>query len=143
MQEYRRSNFFTEKKYQLKYTFVIVMAMLLAAIVATATVYWDMTQSGTINSLANHVFSWDKYMVRIIFLVVAAFLGGVFLSHKIIGPVRRLENMLSDINKGKFDVHIELRTGDDFKGISEQINTLAKKLKALSEKQPAIKKEFK
>lgn len=140
MQEYRRNKFFTQKKYQLKYTAVIMLAMLLVAVVVSTTAYWDFSHS--VRYVAEPI-KWSKYIVRIAFLLVVAFLCGIFLSHKIIGPIERLEKILEKINSGKFNVNIKLRTGDEFKKIAEEINKLTSKLKSISKQYPQIKDEFK
>lgn len=142
MQEYRRKQFFTNKKYQLKYTSIIILAMLLIAVVIGATIYRDFSQLLSAQYITEPV-SWDKYAVRIVFLLVTVFFIGIFFSHKIIGPLNRLEVMLREMNSGKFDGSIKLRTGDDFRKLSEEINNLASKLKFISEKHPQIKDDFK
>lgn len=141
MQELRRKKFLTEKKYQFKYTAFIILAMLLMALVISVTAYWDFAQVTSDKYIINSI-QIEKYIVRIGFLLVIAFLVGIFLSHKIIGPVRRLENMMVKINKGEFNVKINLRSGDDFSKFAKELNHLAAKLKILAEKHPEIVQEM-
>ena len=116
--------------------------MLLIAVVIGVTIYRDFSQLLSAQYITEPV-SWDKYAVRIVFLLVTVFFIGIFFSHKIIGPLNRLEVMLREMNSGQFDGSIKLRTGDDFRKLSEEINNLASKLKFISEKHPQIKDDFK
>ena len=142
MTKFKRKKFLTDKKYQLKYTSVIMLAMLIVAIVISGTLYWDVSRTLTTEKV-NELMQWDKYIIRVVLLLFAAFLGGIFLSHKIVGPIQRIENSLKKINNGEFDVDIKLREGDEFIKISDEINNIASKLKSLSEKRPELKDEFK
>ncbi len=115
--------------------------MILVVFVICATIYWDFSQILYLQHL-NEPISWDKYIIRLLFLLTTVFLAGIFFSHKIIGPLNRLEKMARNINRGEFDVKIKLRIGDDFKRLGTEMNELAEKLKNLSEKYPQIKEEF-
>jgi nitrate/nitrite-specific signal transduction histidine kinase len=117
--------------------------MLLVALVLFASVYWDYMQFFYYVAYSAESISIEKYMIRLIFLIITAFLCGIFLSHKIIGPVSRLEDMIKKINSGDFDVKINLRSGDDFKGFAEQVNNLASRLKHLSQKYPGLEQDLK
>ncbi|MFC2091488.1 HAMP domain-containing protein [Elusimicrobiota bacterium] len=138
MEEYRRKHFFTNIKYQIKYTSVIVFFMLLISFVIGAMIYWDLSHTFVGNTILEPV-RLDKYIIRIGFVLLIALLSGIFLSHKIIGPLRRLEKMVADINAGKFDVRINLRIGDDFRELAQQLNILAENMKSISDDNPGIK----
>lgn len=128
MTNYRRRHYLTEKKYQIRYTLVILLAMLLVAFIIGGLTYWDLS-SNLGKERALELMRWDAYIFRVAILLLAAFLSGIFLSHKIIGPIRRIENALRDMNEGQYDVNLKLRFGDELYGISEEINKLGEKLK--------------
>ncbi|MFH1415782.1 MAG: hypothetical protein ABIH89_06825 [Elusimicrobiota bacterium] len=125
----------------MKYTLIIVVSMLLIAVVISATMYWDLSQVFFIKRLSEPV-DWEKYFIRVILLLCAVFISGIFFSHKIIGPLSRLEDMLRDMNRGKFKGRIKLRDGDDFKDLGDELNTLSDKLEAISEKYPEVSEKF-
>ena len=137
-----RKEYLTNKKYQLKYTLVIVLAMLIVAVVIGATAYWDIC-SGLSIEQAEKLMQWDKYIFRVVFLIFGAFIAGVFLSHKVIGPLRRIEESLEKINNGNFDINIKLRSGDEFQKVADGVNELSEKLRSLSEKNSEVRNEFK
>ena len=69
-------------------------------------------------------------------------MAGIFFSHKIIGPLSRIEETMKKMNKGDFGRYLKLRTGDEFLGLSDQINELAARLRKLSEEDPDFKEKF-
>ncbi len=141
MEEIHRKKYITRKSYQAKYTFVIVCAVLVAAAAVMAAVYRDLTAAYP--EAAADIFQWEKYFTRLGVIIVLALLLGLFLSHKIIGPVLRLSSALTRINKGDFKVRIKLRSGDEFLRLGDEINVLAAKLESLSKEKPEIKDKFK
>jgi methyl-accepting chemotaxis protein len=50
------------------------------------------------------------------------------LSHRIAGPVFRLERDLEEIAEGRFDRRITFRKKDEMRGIAEKINKLLDKV---------------
>ena len=141
MTKYRRKRYLTDKKYQIRYTSVIMLAMLMMAIVIGGLTYWDISNSIGQHQV-NEIMRWDAYILRVFLLLAAAFLTGIFLSHKIIGPVRRIEKALEDINNGNFDVNLIIRSGDEFMHISDEINMIALKLKTAAEKDSQVVNDF-
>ncbi|MFW6134534.1 MAG: HAMP domain-containing protein [Elusimicrobiota bacterium] len=139
---YKRKNYLTEKKYQIKYTSVIILAMLIVAVVIGAATYWDISSNLSVEQ-AIDLMQWDKYIIRIILLIAAASIAGIFLSHKIIGPIHRLEDAIEELNNGEFDVKLKLRSGDEFSNLAEQVNTLSTRLKKYSKDHPELKNNFK
>jgi len=142
MKYYKRHSFLTEKKYQLKFTSVIILSMLIVATVIAATTYWDISSALTIQS-AKELMQWDKYIVRVVLLLIAAFLAGIFLSHKIIGPIYRLEDFVKRLNEGKFEQKLNLRSGDEFMNLANQLNELSVRLDEFSKTDPNFKENFK
>ncbi len=142
MKDYRRTRFFTNIKYQLKFSLVIVFFMALISLVVGATVYFDLSRVITSAETAG-LIRWESYIVRAVVVFLVAFAAGIFFSHKIIGPVQRLKEALRRIGNGDFDVSVTLRAGDEFMDMSRQINRLAGKLRKASEKYPGLPREIK
>ncbi len=142
MKNYKRKKFLTKKGYQLKFTSIIILAMLMVAVVVTFTFYWDAVRILNTEQV-KELMHWNRYLVRVILLLAAAFLSGIFLSHKIIGPIHRLEESMKKLNNGEFDLNLILRNNDEFMNLSIEMNELATKLKKIVEKNPNIIDEFK
>jgi len=61
-------------------------------------------------------------------IVILLFIWGVVLTHRLIGPLNRLENDLREISKGDYSVRLKLRKDDDLRPIADTINKIIHKL---------------
>ena len=145
-QKFRRTNYFTSVKFQLRYVGLILMCMFIAAGVCTYTVYCTGTAifaeklssvypQGRLVALINSV----NYNIlgNILLLIPAIVLIALYLSHKIAGPIYRIERYLSDMAAGKLTTHITLRKGDEFGGVATKINVLTDSLRTTISSQRA------
>ncbi len=64
-------------------------------------------------------------MPVVIFLL---FLLGLILTHRLIGPLKRLEDDLTKISEGDYSIRLKLRKDDDLRPIAEVINKIINKL---------------
>ena len=64
-------------------------------------------------------------MPVVIFLL---FLLGLILTHRLIGPLQRLEDDLTKISFGDYSIRLKLRKDDDLRPIAEVINKIINKL---------------
>lgn len=58
----------------------------------------------------------------------------LILSHRIAGPIYRLEKELQNIAKGNFSIRIKFRKKDELKSIAEGINTILDEIEKRLEK---------
>ena len=58
-----------------------------------------------------------------IFVLVLSFLGTILFSHRVAGPIYRLEKAAEDVVKGNFN-RIRLRKNDEFKEIETTVNQI-------------------
>ncbi|MFA6320999.1 MAG: HAMP domain-containing protein [Candidatus Omnitrophota bacterium] len=131
--KFKRKQFIVARKFQLKYTGVILLLMFITAGFCAYIVYYT-TMIIFGEKLANvypqgHLVSMVKTVnVRILIaMIVASPLIGflaIFLSHKIAGPIYRIERVLGEMAKGNFSIHITLRKGDEMVSLAESINRL-------------------
>jgi HAMP domain-containing protein len=60
--------------------------------------------------------------------LVFAVLAGVFLSGRMVGPIRRLREGAARIGSGDLSERIAIRTGDELEGLADQFNDMAAQL---------------
>lgn len=136
--KFRRTRYFISAKYQLKYIGIILLFMFLAVGMSTLTVYFT-GMSIFAEKLSNvypqarvvpllNMINYRTLMHMLLLIPVVAFIG-TYLSHKIAGPVYRLERYLTDMAAGKLTSHITLRKGDEFTGVADKINDLTDSLR--------------
>lgn len=61
-------------------------------------------------------------------IVIVLFMWGVTLSHKLCGPLRRLENDLRKISDGDPNIRLKIRKDDDLRPLADVINKIIDKL---------------
>lgn len=143
---FRRTRYFVSAKYQLKYIGTILLFMFLAVGMCTLTVYYtgisifaeklsNVYPQARVVPLLNMINY--RILANILLLIpVVAFIG-TFLSHKIAGPVYRLEKYLGDMTAGMLTSHVKLRKGDEFTGLANKINELTDSLRGTLSSQRA------
>ena len=66
-------------------------------------------------------------------LVVLLGLGGIVVTHKIVGPIFKMKRLLREVGDGNFHVQGRLRKGDELQEFFEVFATMVEKLKARQE----------
>ncbi len=141
MAKHRRRIFLIKTGLQLRYMGIIVTTMLAVALGVGWTIYftsWSMiskTQDLTIDKLADIFDTVNRDLVKYvaIFILVIAVLS-IFVSHKIAGPVFRLENSAKQIAQGDLTQDVQLRYGDELRDLSEAFNTMTESLRKMVQK---------
>jgi len=64
---------------------------------------------------------------NLLFISPLIFILGLLFSHRIAGPVYRIEKTLGDISKGNLGLKIRLREGDELVDLAYMINNLVEK----------------
>lgn len=62
-------------------------------------------------------------------VIILLFIWGTILTHRLFGPLERLEKDLEKISEGDYSVRLKLRKDDDLKPIADVVNKIIDKLK--------------
>ncbi|MCJ8347560.1 methyl-accepting chemotaxis protein [bacterium] len=150
-----RSNYFIQAGLQIKFTFVLMMIVLLVATITFFNLYiigdYVVKNTATIvelrdmNSFLVTVFSIVGW--RIILLGVVCFLIiciiGIFYSHQFAGPSYKLEKCLKEISEGNLSFDIKLRTGDALHNVADSINVLVDQFRNVIKQSREITEQLK
>ncbi|MCK4463032.1 MAG: HAMP domain-containing protein, partial [Candidatus Omnitrophica bacterium] len=71
---------------------------------------------------------------KIALLAVLIFIGGIFISHKIAGPMYRFEQSAEAIKEGDLKVHFRIRKNDEMKKIASTLEDMVEALRSDFEK---------
>ena len=134
----KRSRYFVAKKFQVKYIGLILLLMFLTAAMCSYVVYYtSMIIFG--EKLANvypqgrliHIVRIVNIRILLSVLLVSPLVAtfGLFLSHKIAGPIYRMERFLFNMAEGDVSSTITLREGDELVTLANGINRLADSMK--------------
>lgn len=130
----RRKKYFVKQKLQFKYLAFVFLAMLIPTVICCGALYYLIWQTiaaeiAIPEALEEHVIPALRE-VNIILLVIIPLIFFImlliafYISHKIAGPVYRVEKELEEIIKGDYSRRIKLRANDELKELAEGINQL-------------------
>lgn len=136
--KYRRKQYIVSKAFQLRYVGVILLLMFLTGALCAYVVYYtsmihlgeklaSVYPQGRLISIVNMVNS--RILLSLILVTPMVALMGIFLSHKIAGPLFRIERTIRNITNGDLSEHIVLRKGDELSSLADVVNDLSERFK--------------
>ena len=129
-----RKRYIVKRGLQFRYIGVIFALVILASIVTGYTVFatgWTLLGERLANvypqgRLVQVFHSTNFALIRnLLFISPLIFAIGLLFSHKIAGPVYRIEKTIYEIARGNLGLRIKLRKGDELWGLADTINTMA------------------
>lgn len=140
-QQYQRKNFYTHKEFQLKFITKFCLLLLTSVILSTALLFF-FSQGSLTSTFQNSHLAIKQTSLAILpaiiytnlitigLISIAAIVVTLFVSHRIFGPLVRLENELRTIGAGDLTTTVSLREKDELKGIAENVNIMTAGLHA-------------
>ncbi len=139
---HRRRRYFIKSGLQIRYLRVILLAIILPTFLFSICLYYMIfylmaQQLGIPESI---VYNITPVLKKINFILLTGMpiisilllFWGLIISHRIAGPVYRLEQDLEKIAKGDFSLRIKLRKKDELSSIAEGINKVLDKVEKKS-----------
>lgn len=138
MNKHRRRTYLIKTGLQLRYMGIIISTMLMVAFGVGWIIYhtsWSRianTPDLTLDKLSMIFDSVNVILVQwiIIFIFIIAILS-IFVSHKIAGPVYRLEETSRIIASGDLTYQVHLRHGDELGDLQEAFNKMSDSLRKI------------
>ncbi|MFH1778672.1 MAG: HAMP domain-containing protein [Candidatus Omnitrophota bacterium] len=136
----RRRIYFINKKFQTRFILRFCLFVIFTSAVMGGLVYILSTQTTTTSfeNLRLIVKRTSDFILPTLILssLIASFLVGgaciviiLFVSHRIAGPLYRLEKTLNEIGKGNLWVDISLRKTDEIKALAASLNNMIRNLR--------------
>ena len=143
---YRRTQYLIAKKFQLKYVGMILLLVSLTAIMCSYVVYYTMMLTmgdklanvypqGRLISIVNMVNL--RILLSILLVAPLIVLIGIYASHKIAGPIYRIEKFLGSMADGDISSPLILRRNDELMSLAGGINRVIDSVKATVKKERA------
>ncbi|MFC1667150.1 HAMP domain-containing protein [Candidatus Omnitrophota bacterium] len=85
---------------------------------------WSIVPLVLIGAILYYFKAGLPVLIFSIFAVILFCWHMLVLSHRVAGPIYRLEKDLADIAKGNFSIRIKFRKKDELKSIAEAINKI-------------------
>ncbi len=150
VKSYKRTQYLVAKKFQLKYVgLILLLVFATAALCAYIVYYTSMLLMG--EKLANvypqgrlvsivKIINFRIFLSLILVTPLVAMIG-IFLSHRIAGPIYRMEKFLVNAASGDLNSHIILRAKDELISLANGINLLIDSVKtSVNEQRSRLKR---
>lgn len=133
----KRKRFLIRKKFQLKYSGLILSVIFLSALVSGYTIYYNVWYhlGGKLAAVYPQgrlieIFRFVNVRLALNMFFVSLLCAGVgiMVSHRIAGPVYRMIKFLDSLSEGNYERRIKLRKRDELKDLAEAINRLVERL---------------
>jgi methyl-accepting chemotaxis protein len=128
----KRRRYFINPGFQSRFLLIIFGSALLILAVIAGNMYmviWNSISDGMIAQEAQNadrVFARSNqiFFLRLTVLVILLGILCVFLSHKIAGPLFRLQTILKKIKKRDISMSVRFRNNDEFKELAEEADDM-------------------
>jgi methyl-accepting chemotaxis protein len=130
-----RKQYFINKKFQagfiLKFFIILIVGGVFSVAITMMTTQSTLTSSfngsklvieKTSSAILPSVIITSIITILVVGIIVAVVT--LFVSHKIAGPMFRLEEDLKEISQGNLQKHIKIRNGDQFGSVARNLNEM-------------------
>ena len=140
--ENRRKNYFIKKEFQAKFILKFCALVMLTATISAVLIYLFLSHSVTTvfeNSKIIIKTSTEFIMpglilsslVSVVLVSLATIIVVLFMSHRIAGPLYKLENSLEKMGEGDLSFDISFRKNDEARVLSEVFNKTRQRLNSM------------
>ena len=134
---FRRRQWIVNRPFQYRFTAVLLLVLCVLTVTALGGVYFALWTILRVFELLNDavtvsLFTTVGLCVVLEFLIIAPAVAwfGILLTHRVAGPLVRIQSTLTKMCAGDFDVHLTLRKGDALTELADTINRLAEFLRS-------------
>ncbi|MDO8536069.1 MAG: hypothetical protein Q7S30_03555 [Candidatus Omnitrophota bacterium] len=132
----RRRNYFINKRFQANFIVKFCILVIMGTAISGGVVYW-MSRSTVTSTFENSRlvikstadFILPSVLLSSAFVVISIGIAAIaitlFTSHRIAGPLYRIQKDLEELSKGNLNVSFNLRKGDEIKVLADTLNDTA------------------
>jgi methyl-accepting chemotaxis protein len=138
---YKRKIYIINKEFQLKYLFTIISMIAISVLsVSFITFYviWDNVIKEfffipeAAKKLTDIFIRTSEIAGGFTLLILAIFaVAGIFLSHRVAGPLYRVERVAEELSKGNLDVNVRFRKSDELHSLADSMNKMIGGIKGM------------
>ncbi|MBW7875964.1 MAG: hypothetical protein H3C47_08255 [Candidatus Cloacimonetes bacterium] len=138
-----RSNYFIQAGLQIRFTFVLVLIVVLVSMITFVNLYvigdYVVSNTATIVDLRDmqsfmktifEVVGWRIMLVGVVCFMIICIIG-IFFSHRFAGPSFKLEKCLKEMSLGNLSFDIRLRNGDALHNVADSVNFLVDRFRSV------------
>ena len=129
---YKRRTYLINHKFQLKFSFYLAIIILVSSAIYPLMIYelYSDVSTSLSHQFPHAANDFDNKKVTLFYVLIGGqityaaliFIVGIFFSHKIAGPLYKLQIFLKDIREGKSRGKLMFRDGDHFPEVADDFN---------------------
>ena len=133
-QNFKRRQYLVDRTYQLRFVtrlFLLLLSIAAITSLASSGLLWKNMYSSDSNPalLTSALIAVSvTILIELLIAVPIVIFFGIRYTHRVVGPMKRLKQMLDAIGNGDFSQRITLRENDVLKDLAAAINQMAEKL---------------
>ena len=141
MIEDKRKNYFIKKEFQTRFILKFCVLVILGAILSGAMLFSYVFYRGTVTTAfvdsrlsivttADYIFPilMIASLAAVVLIGIGTVITVMYLSHRIAGPLFRIEKSLEEISSGNLGLKINLRSTDEIQRMAGKINEMTSNL---------------
>ncbi|MFC1708737.1 HAMP domain-containing protein [Candidatus Omnitrophota bacterium] len=136
----KRKDYFIKKKFQGKFMFKFCMLVVLGAVITGAFLYLlsaDTVTTAFIDSRLSIIRTSDyilpilisSSLISVVLVSIATVFVIMFLSHRIAGPLYKMEKSVKEIGEGNLNLKINLRSTDEITEMADRLNEMTRNIR--------------
>ncbi len=146
--KWKRRNYLVNRSLQPRYMAMVAVLILIMSVLMGWIVYSTMWYTLSemlegdpmlyVKFRAMNMALLGRFLTVILLGSALAVLLMMFISHRIAGPLFRLERTIKEMGGGKIPVKVNLRKKDEFKQLAEVVNSVIRRMEEKAEKDRAV-----
>lgn len=73
----------------------------------------------------------EMLVIPVGLLAIVFSIAGILLSHKVAGPIFRVERVAEELSRGNLDIKVKFRKGDELHDLANSLNTMIDGIKSI------------
>lgn len=136
---YIRRQYIVDKKFQYKYLFNILIMTFFTIIIVTLAIFFVLWEKiikeffyipDAAKKLGDIFVSTSQILVLPVIILLLIFsIIAILFSHKIAGPIYRVEKIAEELKKGNLNIKVQFRKGDELHHLAEALNNMISGIK--------------
>lgn len=126
---FKRKQIYINMDMQFKYSLILIFTMIVEIILVGLAALYVMSQPKPEVPGANIYFIYKAVLAVILFLTLCNITVGVYLSHKVAGPLFRFVMCCREVANGNLKIQVNLRKGDELRELETAYNDMTDRLR--------------
>lgn len=127
---FKRKQIYINMDLQFKYSLILIFTMIVEIIIVGMAALYVFSQPQPDVPGANIYFIYKAVLAVILFLTICNITVGVYLSHKVAGPLYRFVMCTKEVANGNLKIQVNLRKGDELRELETSFNDMTDRLRS-------------